>query len=112
MKSFWIRWSLLYRYKIRNDHPVFSIVLRQTGTNFTAHQRVLCVLSSLATCLAINTIFYGYTFETPVTESSTMLFVIVVACIIPTVGKILFRKHKMSTHTYKKQEKIIRANQR
>jgi len=111
-KNFWIRWSLLYRYSVRNDHPVFSIILRQTGTNFTAHQRIICVLSSLATCLAINAIFYGMTFETPATESVTTIFVTIIATIIPMIGKIWFKKHRMATHTSEKQEKLVEANKR
>ena len=91
---------------------MLSIVLRQSGTNFTAHQRILCVLSSLATCLAINAIFYGMTFEAPATESATVLFVTIVAAIVPMLGNLWFSKgrHKQEIHTSRKQEKLIEAN--
>jgi Ca2+-binding EF-hand superfamily protein len=69
-------------------------------------------MSSLATCLAINAIFYGMTFETPATESATVLFVTIVAAIVPMVGKLWFTKgrHKIQMHTSRKQEKLIEAN--
>jgi len=111
-KYFWTRWSLIYRVTLRNLHPVLSICLRNTGTNFTAHQRLLCVLSSLGTCLAINSIFYGFTFETPVTETSTIIFVTIIASIIPRIGKLLFVKHKMTTHTGAKQRRMDKYNER
>jgi len=108
---FWSRFSLLLLSKIRNSHPVFSICLRNTGTNFTPHQRLLCVVSSLATSLAINAIFYGYTFETPASETTTTLMVIVIAGIIPKFGKMWFVKHKMTLHTSSKQRIVDKWNE-
>jgi len=110
--SFWVRWSLLWRVMLRNGHPVFSILLRNTGTNFTGHQRLLCVLSSLGTCLAINAVFYGYTFEAPATETTTMLLVTIISAIIPTLGKKMFQKHKMKTHTAARQRQMEKKNER
>jgi len=109
---FWTRWSLLYRVFLRNAHPVFSIWLRNAGTNFTSHQRLLCVMSSLGTCLAINAIFYGFTFEAPASETTTMLIVTLIASIIPSLGKMWFAKHKMTTHTGEKQKRLEQHNQR
>jgi hypothetical protein len=105
------RFGLLYRSKLRNSHPVFSICLRNTGTNFTSHQRFICVMSSLATCLAINAIFYGFTFETPASETTTTLVVMLIARIIPFIGKQWFMRHKLTIHTRAKQMRMDEYNE-
>ena len=106
-KSFCTRMGLMFRLKIRNNHPVFSLWLRNTGTNFTAHQRLVCVLSSLATCLAVNALFYGATFKTPISESATSLFVTIVAAIVPLLGKVLFQEHKFNFHDQSTRTNVI-----
>merc|ERR1712183_162658 len=110
-KSFCTRASILFRVKIRNNHPMLSIVLRNVGTNFTAHQRVISVLSSLGTCLAINAIFYGVTFKTPTTESATTIFVTIVAAVVPVLGRLFFKKNKRATHTSEKERHLQQENQ-
>jgi len=70
------------------------------------------VLSSLATCLAVNALFYGATFKTPMSESATTLFVTIVAAIVPLLGKIFFQKHKLNFHDIDKDKRIAKKNSR
>ena len=109
-KSFFTRIGFMFRLKIRNNHPVFSIFLRNTGTNFTAHQRLICVLTAFATCVALNALFYGHTFKTPVNESTTNVFVTAVAAAVPFLGKMFFQKHKLHLHDTDKDKGITKRN--
>jgi len=73
---------------------------------------VIGLLCSLGSCLAINAIFYGVTFETPTAESATTIFVTIVAAVVPVLAKLFFKKHKQVTYTSEKERYLKEKNQK
>jgi len=84
----------LFVWEIRNNHPIFGIWLRDMGTNFTGHQRVIVVFVGLGTSLATEAFFYGVTWSQPVEEILTTAVVSGLVSIIPFIAKLAMKKHK------------------
>jgi len=89
-----VRLCTLFAWEVRNNHPIFGIWLRDTGTNYTGHQRVIVVFAGLGTSLATEAIFYGITWSQPVEEFLTTVAVSGIVSILPIIAKIGMKKHK------------------
>jgi len=92
-KTIYGRFWALFLLEFRNNHPIFGIWLRDYGTNYTGHQRVIVVFAGLGTALATEALFYGITWSQPMEEFLTTAVVSVLVSIFPFFAKFTIKKH-------------------
>jgi len=93
-KTIYGRFWAIFLLEVCNNHPIFGIWLRDYGTNYTGHQRLIVVFAGLGTALATEALFYGITWSQPIEELLTTAVVSVLVGIFPLFAKFTIKRHK------------------
>jgi len=92
-KNFFSRWWQLFKWELRNSHPVTSIWYRDMGTNYTGHQRIFVVLVCFAIALAAQLKYYGVTYSQSMDEVTHIAIVAFIICILSFVVKFVLERN-------------------